>query len=197
MSVELTVLHCDGSCLGNPGPGAWSVFCGDECWGAGSEKRTTNNRMELVALCEAVERAVDRGALPAVVRSDSLYALRGALEWLPRWKREGWRTRSGDVKNRDLWERLDRVMRRSSDVRLEWVRGHGDPRHDRADAEARRVARAAPSLASAASSATPLGPRPARPARPLPFRARRPMVLDRPSCAGARQTKGIRSQRWT
>ena len=121
----------DGACLGNPGPGGWAAVVlhpeGREQELTGGEPGTTNNRMELMAAIAALE------ALPAgsqvELTSDSKYVLDGITRWIAGWKRRAWK----DVKNRDLWERLDAARARHQ-VDWRWVRGHtGDPHNERAD----------------------------------------------------------------
>jgi ribonuclease HI len=125
----------DGACRGNPGPGGWGAVLrcdGHERELSGSERDTTNNRMELMAAIRALE-ALKR---PCRVRltTDSNYVRQGITEWLPRWRANGWRTAARKpVKNADLWQRLERAAARH-DVQWRWVRGHsGHPENDRAD----------------------------------------------------------------
>jgi ribonuclease HI len=120
-------LFTDGACAGNPGPGGWAFLLRDlgsleETTGSGGEARTTNNRMELRAVIEGLE-AIGEPAEVGLV-SDSEYVVKGLTLWLPGWKRRGWRTTSGPVKNPDLWQALDRLASHH-DLRAEWVRGHG------------------------------------------------------------------------
>jgi ribonuclease HI len=130
----------DGACKGNPGPGGWGVLLR---WGAtekelcGGEALTTNNRMELTAVIRALE-ALTRPT-PIRITTDSQYVKRGVIEWMPRWKRNGWMTAAKQpVKNRDLWESLDRALA-SHRVSWHWVKGHaGHPENERADALANR-----------------------------------------------------------
>ena len=129
-------ISCDGSCLGNPGPGGWAAVivtsAGDEQILSGGEPETTNNRMELTAALRAVE-AVPSGT-PATVICDSQYVVRGITEWLPSWVRRGWRTVGRrPVKNVDLWRQLADARAKRPGVRFEWVRGHaGHPGNERA-----------------------------------------------------------------
>lgn len=129
-------IACDGSCLGNPGPGGWAAViissAGEEHVLSGGERQTTNNRMELTAAIRAVE-AVPKGGT-ATVFCDSQYVVKGITEWLPRWVRRGWQTASRrPVKNADLWKRLADARARRPAVRFEWVRGHsGHPGNERA-----------------------------------------------------------------
>ncbi len=142
MSAEDTVLiHTDGACLGNPGPGGWAALLqhrGRERELSGGEPDTTNNRMELMAAIMALETL--RRACAIRLRTDSQYVRQGITQWLPGWIARGWRTSGGDpVKNRDLWERLQAAAARH-EIHWEWVRGHaGDPDNERVD----RLARAA------------------------------------------------------
>lgn len=120
-------ISCDGSCLGNPGPGGWAAVIvtetGEERVLSGGEPRTTNNRMELTAAIRAVEAVPD--GIPATVLCDSQYVVKGITEWLPSWIRRGWRTAGRQpVKNADLWRRLADARARRPAVRFEWVRGH-------------------------------------------------------------------------
>ena len=120
----------DGSCLGNPGPGGYAAvlqYGQHERELTGGEAMTTNNRMELLAAIVALE-GLKR---PCSVRlaSDSSYVIKGITEWIAGWKRKGWKK----VKNRDLWERLDRA-RGAHQVQWVWVRGHaGNEMNERAD----------------------------------------------------------------
>ncbi len=132
----------DGAAKGNPGPGGWGavVLIGGaavrELGGSGGA--TTNNRMEMTAALEALEwlRAAAPDARTHItIVTDSTYLLRGISEWLPGWKKRGWKTKDGsDVANRDLWEKLDRCVAASGRVRWRYVPGHaGFPGNDRAD----------------------------------------------------------------
>ena len=140
---DVVEIHTDGACSGNPGPGGWAAILrwrGHERVLSGAVAETTNNRMELTAAIRALE-ALKR---PMRVRlyTDSDYLRRGITEWLPRWKRRGWRTADRrPVKNRDLWERLDAAAARHR-IEWHWLRGHaGDPLNERADRIAREQIR--------------------------------------------------------
>ena len=135
----------DGACLGNPGPGGWAAllrYGTAEKEISGGEAETTNNRMELTAAV----RALDSLTRPASVRlhTDSRYVRDGIESWLPRWKANGWRTAARKpVRNRDLWQDLDRARERHA-VEWVWVRAHaGHPDNERVDRLARCAARAA------------------------------------------------------
>ena len=135
-------IHTDGACLGNPGPGGWAAllrFNGVERELAGGEAQTTNNRMELMAAIAALEALKE--PCSAVLHSDSKYVLQGISEWMPGWKRKGWKTAGGGaVKNQDLWQRLD-VARLPHRIEWRWVKGHaGHQDNERVDALARAQA---------------------------------------------------------
>ncbi|MDZ7787963.1 MAG: ribonuclease HI [Halofilum sp. (in: g-proteobacteria)] len=134
------VIHTDGACRGNPGPGGWGAILEHDSRERelyGYEPETTNNRMELMAIIQALE-ALKR---PCKVRAitDSQYVMKGVTEWMPGWKKRGWRTASRKpVANRDLWERLDAAIQRH-EIDWEWVRGHtGQAGNERADQLANR-----------------------------------------------------------
>jgi len=134
------VIHTDGACSGNPGPGGWGVVlqCQDkEKEMYGGDSRTTNNRMELMAAIQALE-ALQRPAKVSLY-TDSTYLLNGITKWIQGWQRNGWLTSAKKpVKNEDLWRRLVAAMSRH-EVTWLWVKGHaGDPGNERADALARR-----------------------------------------------------------
>jgi ribonuclease HI len=129
-------IYTDGGCRGNPGPGGWGalLIAGNarrELSGAVSD--TTNNRMELTAAIEAL-KALKRPTR-AVLHTDSKYVCTGIVEWLPNWKRRGWKTADRKpVKNQDLWEALDAAAE-PHDITWKWVKGHdGNPGNERVDA---------------------------------------------------------------
>jgi ribonuclease HI len=138
--AERVVIHTDGACSGNPGPGGWGVLLeyGDrEKELCGGEAVTTNNRMELRAAIEALS-ALNRSC-PADLYTDSQYVRQGITQWIHKWKRNGWRTAAKKpVKNADLWKALDEQLRRH-DVKWHWIRGHaGNAGNERADELARK-----------------------------------------------------------
>ncbi len=135
LADSLVEIFTDGACSGNPGPGGWGALMihrGVERELCGGEAQTTNNRMELRAAIEAIS-ALRR---PSKVRlsTDSTYLKNGITQWMATWKRNGWRTAGRKpVKNIDLWQRLDDVIRKH-EIEWTWVRGHtGHPRNERAD----------------------------------------------------------------
>ena len=132
-------IFTDGACSGNPGPGGWGAilrWTGHEKELSGGERATTNNRMELMAAIRALEAL----KAPSVVtlHTDSKYVMDGLTKWLPKWKRNGWKTADKKpVKNDDLWRALEDACSRH-DVKWRWVRGHdGHLENERADALAR------------------------------------------------------------
>jgi ribonuclease HI len=149
MVVEM---FTDGACLGNPGPGGWGVILRSgrhEKEFHGGDPVTTNNRMELTAAIEGLERLTRPSAVH--LYTDSQYLRRGITEWMPGWKRNGWKTsQKKPVKNVDLWTRLDAAAQRH-DVRWFWVKGHaGHPENERADQLACRGAEEAAAALPAA-----------------------------------------------
>ena len=118
-------IFTDGACKGNPGPGGWGVLLrlGEhEKRLYGGELDTTNNRMELLAAIRGLE-ALKRPA-SVVLTTDSQYVMKGVREWMPNWKKRGWKTASKQpVKNVDLWQQLDALVSQH-EVEWRWVRGH-------------------------------------------------------------------------
>ncbi|HTX72437.1 MAG TPA: ribonuclease HI [Rectinemataceae bacterium] len=150
---EITI-YTDGGCSGNPGPGGWAYVYeeeGQEFLGSGGEAATTNNRMELRAVIEALSFAESRGHAVGAARgdasgaasgdatilvlTDSQYVKNGITTWIANWKRNGWRTSDKKaVKNRELWEELDLLVSRTR-PRFQWVEGHaGVENNERCDA---------------------------------------------------------------
>ena len=138
----LVTVYTDGACKGNPGPGGWGAWLsmgGHERDMCGGEKRTTNNRMELTAVIEAL--ATLKRTCDVSIYTDSDYVRKGITEWIDNWKSRGWKTADKKpVKNVDLWQRLDAARNRHR-VQWHWVKGHaGDPGNERADALANKGA---------------------------------------------------------
>jgi ribonuclease HI len=132
-------IYSDGACSGNPGPGGWGsvlLYNGHRRELSGGESQTTNNRMELMAVIQALETL--KRPCEVIVHTDSTYVMKGMTEWLAQWKKRGWRTADRkSVKNVELWQRLEQAMHRHR-VRWRWVRGHsGVPENERADELAR------------------------------------------------------------
>jgi len=134
------IVHTDGACSGNPGPGGWGAILksGDvEKELSGGEPNTTNNRMELLAAISALE-ALKRPA-QVDIYTDSQYVRGGITGWIFGWKKNGWKTADRKpVKNVDLWQRLDAALGEHQ-VKWHWVKGHaGHPENERADELARK-----------------------------------------------------------
>ena len=142
MTDSIITIYTDGSCKGNPGPGGWGAWLR---WGAhekelwGGEPMTTNNRMELTAVIEAL--SVLKRASRVELHTDSQYVRQGITTWIHQWKPRGWLTADRKpVKNVDLWQRLE-ALATQHHVQWHWVKGHaGDPGNERADALANRGA---------------------------------------------------------
>ena len=121
----MVVIYTDGACRGNPGPGGWGVVMSSRDTSKtlkGFEPATTNNRMELVAVIEAL-RALKR-TCQIELNTDSKYVMQGINEWMDNWKRNGWKTAARKpVKNVDLWQQLDVEVRRH-EIQWRWVKGH-------------------------------------------------------------------------
>ena len=133
--------YTDGACRGNPGPGGWGVllrYKDNEKTLYGAEQETTNNRMELMAAIQALESLTRQCSVK--LTTDSQYVQKGITEWLPNWKKRGWKTAARKpVKNADLWRRLDQAVA-DHDVEWHWVRGHsGHPENEMADALANQA----------------------------------------------------------
>ena len=131
-------IYTDGACKGNPGPGGWGVLLragAIEKELFGGELDTTNNKMELLAVIEAL--AALKRPCNVTLYLDSQYVRKGITEWIHGWKKKNWRTAGGDpVKNVDLWKRLDEIVSNAGHkIDWRWVKGHaGDPGNERADA---------------------------------------------------------------
>jgi ribonuclease HI len=134
-AVPAVNIYTDGACKGNPGPGGWGVLLtcnGEEREMFGGEASTTNNRMEMMAVIQAL------GALKrpskVVLHTDSTYVMKGITEWIHGWKKKDWRTASKEpVKNVDLWMALDAAVGRH-EIEWKWVKGHsGHDGNERAD----------------------------------------------------------------
>lgn len=133
-------IYTDGACKGNPGVGGWGAIlrsAGKEKELFGGAENTTNNRMEMTAVIEAL-RALSRPC-DAVVFTDSSYVQKGISEWIHGWKRNGWKTADKKpVKNADLWQSMDQLAA-AHKIEWRWVKGHaGHPENERADILANR-----------------------------------------------------------
>ena len=138
--TDIVEIFTDGACRGNPGPGGWGVvlIAGQHrktlC---GGESATSNNRLELTAAIEALNAL--NGSRKVLLHTDSRYVMNGIRDWLPNWKKRGWKTSSKKtVKNQDLWQALDAAVGKH-EVEWNWVRGHtGVAGNEEADALANR-----------------------------------------------------------
>ena len=119
-------IYTDGACSGNPGPGGWGAVIFDQDNKqkniSGSEKNTTNNRMELLAAIMSLKKIKTNSEV--VIFTDSTYVKNGITEWMKNWKKNGWKNSSKKpVKNKDLWEKLDKLCE-TNNVSWKWVKGH-------------------------------------------------------------------------
>lgn len=135
MAMDSITIFTDGGCSGNPGPGGWAYRIlaagGVSIEGSGGEPATTNNRMELRAVIEALRKcsATFPGAR-ITLYTDSQYVKNGITSWIVSWKRNGWRTADKKpVKNKELWELLD-AEATALTPRFEWVKGHAGQEHN-------------------------------------------------------------------
>ncbi|GAA4004346.1 ribonuclease HI [Comamonas faecalis] len=136
--MDVVEIYTDGACKGNPGPGGWGVLLRAgtlEKQLCGGERSTTNNRMELMAVIQALEALKRPCSVDLYL--DSQYVRQGITSWIHGWKKKNWRTASGQpVKNIELWQRLDALAHGvGHQIRWHWVKGHaGHPGNERADA---------------------------------------------------------------
>lgn len=135
MTGKTIEIYTDGACSGNPGPGGWGAVLrwnGHEKELSGGAPETTNNRMEMTAVIEAL--GVLKRHSTVELYTDSKYVMQGLTEWMAGWKARGWKTADKKpVKNQDLWQALDEAMQKHS-VTIHWVKGHaGHPENERAD----------------------------------------------------------------
>ncbi len=140
--MQRVEIFTDGACSGNPGAGGWGVIlrCRDvEKELSGAEKETTNNRMEMTAVINALKAL--KCPCNITLYTDSKYVMDGVNEWLPNWKKNGWKTanKKTAVKNVDLWQVLDELLGQHK-IRWVWVKGHnGHPENERVDTLAREA----------------------------------------------------------
>ena len=136
-------IYTDGSCLENPGKGGWAAIIinnGEKTKIKGSKENTTNNQMELLAPIMALKK-IPIGS-KVLIFTDSKYVKSGITEWINNWKKNGWKTASkNDVKNKDLWIKLDGLSS-SFDIEWNWVKAHStDKLNNEVDLLARTSAR--------------------------------------------------------
>lgn len=129
--MKKVAIFTDGACKGNPGPGGWGAIMqyeGHERCLKGFERNTTNNRMELLAVIEALK--VLKSRCEVTITTDSQYVKNGISQWIHGWKKRGWKTASGSaVKNKDLWLQLEAEVDKH-DVDWQWVKGHSGHREN-------------------------------------------------------------------
>ena len=137
MKKSEIVVYADGACSGNPGPGGWGVILKHVSTGktgelSGSDKQTTNNRMELTAVIRGLEAIKDQSKVTVV--TDSQYVVKGMTEWIENWMAKNWRTANKKpVKNVELWQRLIEISKKH-EVLWQWIEGHaGHPENERCD----------------------------------------------------------------
>ena len=129
-------IYTDGACKGNPGPGGWGALIindKDKKEIYGGERETTNNRMELSAVIEAL-KYIDGQKCSLSIYTDSTYVLKGMSDWINGWKNNNWiSSTKKPVKNKDLWQQLD-ILTKNLDIDWKWVKGHsGNIENDIAD----------------------------------------------------------------
>ncbi len=138
-------IYTDGACEPNPGPGGWAVLLlhgRNSRELSGAEACTTNNRMELTAAVEALTALKEPCRVDFY--TDSEYLRRGISEWLPDWRRRGWKRKSGKLANIDLWQALAASLKEHM-ITWHWVKGHaGDRYNQRVDSLARKAMRQTP-----------------------------------------------------
>ena len=125
-------IYTDGACSGNPGSGGWGAVIFDNNNKqkniSGSEKNTTNNRMELSAAIMALQEVNKNSEI--TIYTDSTYVKNGITEWVLKWKENGWKNSNKEpVKNKDLWEKLDNLCEQNS-INWKWVKGHGSNKYN-------------------------------------------------------------------
>ena len=188
------IIHTDGACTGNPGPGGWGAVLGRRPREgvSGGEAQTTNNRMELMAAIEALE-ALKRPC-KVDLHTDSKYVKNGITTWIHGWKRNGWRTAAKKpVKNADLWQGLDAALARH-EVEWHWVKGHaGHPENERADELARGASPDARSVQAPLEEEKGRPPRFGRPLRLIQSISSRALCRrpSRPPCRAASSTLSV------
>jgi len=129
------VAAADGSALGNPGPAGWAWYVDDRCWASGGWPHGTNNMGELTAVLDLLEQTAEVEE-DLLVYCDSTYAIKAIRDWMPGWKRRGWKKGDGKpIANLAIMKALDRAMHgRRGRVRFEWVKGHsGHELNEQAD----------------------------------------------------------------
>lgn len=134
MTSERVVIYTDGGCDPNPGIGGWAaviIFNSKRKEISGGEAESTNNRMELMAAIESLR--ILKRSCAVELHTDSEYVQKGITEWMPGWKKRGWKRKGGALKNVDLWQTLDQLVS-EHDISWSWVPGHmGIEENERCD----------------------------------------------------------------
>lgn len=135
-------VYTDGSCLGNPGRGGWAAISRDFKL-CGSQSNTTNNVMEMTAIIKALEQCIWMEKKEVCINTDSNYVKQGITSWIYNWKKNGWKTSNGgDVKNKELWVKLDNAREKITMIEWKWVKAHnGNPKNEEVDKLARECAK--------------------------------------------------------
>jgi len=135
-------VYTDGSCLGNPGRGGWAAISKDFKL-CGSQPNTTNNIMEMTAIIKALEQCKWMEKKEVSIITDSNYVKQGITSWIHIWKKNGWKTANGgDVKNKELWVKLDNAREKIAMIEWKWVKAHnGNPKNEEVDKLARECAK--------------------------------------------------------
>ena len=133
--MKLVIIYTDGACRGNPGPGGWGALIRLDAIEKeifGGQFNTTNNQMELTAAIEGLAALKERCSVE--LYTDSKYVMNGITQWIQNWKKNNWRTAAKkDVKNKELWQKLDQLISQHQ-VQWHWVKGHsGDAGNETAD----------------------------------------------------------------
>ena len=133
--MKQVIIYTDGACRGNPGPGGWGALIRLDAIEKeifGGQVDTTNNQMELTAAIEGLAALKERCSVE--LYTDSKYVMDGITQWIKNWKKNNWRTAAKkDVKNKELWQKLDQLISQHQ-VQLHWVKGHsGDAGNETAD----------------------------------------------------------------
>ncbi len=140
LSKSKIIVYTDGACSGNPGPGGFAailLYKERKKIISGFEEITTNNRMELKAVIEAL-KAIKNKNIPIVIYTDSSYVQKGLTQWIENWKKRNWKK----VKNIELWKELDALVRKFKNLEIKHIKGHsGDKYNELADSIARREIR--------------------------------------------------------
>ncbi len=128
-------IFTDGACSGNPGPGGWAAvifFPNEKQEISGYEEDTTNNRMELKAVIEALKLVINMGYKKVDIYSDSAYVVNAIKnKWIKKWELNGWKTVAGkNVKNKDLWVKLQMILSKNNQINFIKIKGHNGNKHN-------------------------------------------------------------------